>query len=326
MVANLKKSMLAIFQLPFFFVAQFVALTYLVLRNKIKIIHAHWLVPQGLLAVILKIFLKVDVIVSIHGSDIFLSKYPIMRLVNRFVIQHADVVTANSSATKAEALKIVKNKDVYVIPMGVDTNYFVPVTSSYEFESRLIRLLYVGRLIDWKGVVYLIRSIPMIKKGGVNVKLTIVGDGTQKNELMALVRELRLEDSVKFVGEVAHEETLKYYQSSDLLVVPSIIKSSGETEGLGVVILEAMSCGLPVVGSRVGGIVDIIQDGVNGFMVDQKKPEKIADVVLEFVKYVPDERLKLKRMARQTVLDRFSWEIIAQQFEEVYNLEVKNGQ
>ncbi len=139
----------------------------------------------------------------------------------------------------------------------------------------------MGYLIERKGFEYLIRAMPHVLEEHANARLKIVGSGPMESELKELIYELELGDEVEIVKNVSDDELLIAYNSSDLFVLPSIVDSQGNTEGLGVVLLEAMACRLPVIGSDVGGIPDIIQDGNTGILV----PEKDIDELFRSITY-----------------------------------------
>ncbi len=123
--------------------------------------------------------------------------------------------------------------------------------------------------------------------------------------------------AIRFAGEVPHEQIPGLLDDHDIFVLPSITLPSGETEGLGTVLLEAMAAGLPVVGTNVGGIPDIIRDGENGLLVPERAPEAIARAV-ERITTDTSLRERLAQSALRDVRRRFSWEVIAREFEKLF--------
>ena len=219
-------------------------------------------------------------------------------------------------------------KDTQVIPMGVDTNLFsraekVDITrKKYEIDGDV--LLFVGRLIRVKGVYYLIKALPKVLKRYPKTKLLIVGSGPEKRRLIQLCAELTIINSVVFINEVLQEDLIPLYSMADLLVLPSIMDITGETEGLGVVLLEAMACGVPVIGSNVGGIKDIIIDGETGLLSEQKNSDSIAEKIIQLLS---DEQLRKKVIENgfKLVKDNFTWEAISDRFLNVYLEVIKKG-
>ncbi|MBN2225321.1 MAG: glycosyltransferase family 4 protein [Deltaproteobacteria bacterium] len=286
------------------------------LRTKHDVINAHFLIPQGITA---RVF-GVRAVVSLHGSDVNLDLGPMGRRLMRFGLFRAPAVTANSRATAARTVGLVPGDRVKIIPMGVDAAAFGTAGKrSRTFgEGGCLRLICVGRLIRLKGQQYLIEALPAIRERFPQASLTLVGDGPDRDALAHLVQELGLADAVRFTGEIPHERIDGLLAEHDIFVLPSIVVESGETEGLGTVLLEAMAAGVPVIGSAVGGIPDIITDGENGLLAPQRSPNAIARAVLN-IALDADLRERLATSARRDVRRRFSWEAIAEKFEELFN-------
>jgi glycosyltransferase involved in cell wall biosynthesis len=182
-------------------------------------------------------------------------------------------------------------------------------------------ILFVGRLIELKGSEYLIRSLLEIKK--FKVHLVIVGYGVLLDQLQNLTKSLGLENVVTFFGGANREELGLLHDISDVFVCPSIVDSSGTTESLGLVIPEAMESGLPVIGTAVGGIVEIIEHEVNGLLVEQKDPKAIAKAIEQILSDKEFEK-KIIEKSKETVKE-FSPEIIAKKyFDIIQNLVREN--
>lgn len=328
-VYNFKRSHLAKIQAPLFFLSELFGAIRIIRKEKIDVIHSHWLVPQGLVGAICRKILGIPHVTTVHGEDIntfkklkILSgkKPKILSRIYSFVLQNSDRINANSNYTKCIVLSIdgrIKNK-IEIIPMGVDINRFKhedDTNLKEDFDAEYL-ILSVGRLIDWKGTKYLITAMNEIIKKIPSAKLVIGGIGPEKEKLEKLTQELNLKNNVIFTGYIEGIDLPKYYNSSNIFVLPSI-NLNGHTETLGVVLLEAMVCGTPVIGSNVGGIPDIIKDGYNGFLVPEKSPKDLADKIVQL--------LSNEKMAEEfsvnglkTVRERFSWEIVGEKFCDVY--------
>jgi glycosyltransferase involved in cell wall biosynthesis len=283
------------------------------------VVNAHFLIPQGLAAGLF----GVRAVVSLHGSDADLPLGRAGRCVLRLVLSHAAAVTANSQQTARRAGGIVPAEKVRVIPMGVDTAAFTPPAGRDRARRGPLRIISVGRLIPLKGHRYLVGALPLVRERVGTVSLTLVGDGPEREALARYGRELGVADSVEFLGEVPHDRIAGLLGRHDIFVLPSVVLSGGRTEGLGTVLLEAMAAGLPVVGTNVGGIPDIIVDDKNGILVPERSPASIADAV---VRLAGDPALseRLARAGRLTVEERFSWEKVSAQFESLFR-EVTKG-
>ena len=208
------------------------------------------------------------------------------RTISRFVLRYSDKVLAVTPTARHKLCRIMNRVDTQVIPLGVELSRSHLDSQECRKELNIAEnknvLLYAGRLAPEKGVEYLIRAMPKIIKHLENTELIICGDGPERARLVPLAQELQLASKIQFVGQVPHHEVFKYMKAANLLVLPSL------EEDLGTVNLEAMASGLPIVASRVGGIPDIVEDGINGFLVSPRSPAEIANKVVTLLK---DEEL-----------------------------------
>ncbi len=317
-IPNVKKSILALIQVPFFLLSEYLATRKLISKYNPEIIHAHWLIPQGVIAAMLKKD-NINPIVTIHGSDLFPLKNRFFKSMQRNVIKNCHICTVNSEATKSELLKRFpehKNK-VVVIPMGVDTSLFRKrdVKSRFTQYSNDKIILFVGRLNEQKGVEYVIKAMPVINKKIKNSKLLIIGEGNYGKGLQEVTNFLKL-DNVKFLGPINQKELADYYNLADVFVLPSITSKIG-TEGLGLVLLEAMSCGTPVIGTNTGGIPTIVKNNQTGILVKEKDKDELAQGIIKVLSDVKLRR-KLSKNGIKFVRNNYSWDIIAQKFDDLY--------
>jgi glycosyltransferase involved in cell wall biosynthesis len=151
----------------------------------------------------------------------------------------------------------------------------------------------------------------------VPAKLVIVGDGPERKNLVGLTKELNLQDNVVFEGKIPPNELPKFYASADVFVGPSIVTAKGDTEGLGIVFLEAIASGTCVVGSKVGGIPDIIKHNETGLLVREKNPEGISRAVITILGNVKMQK-RLCENALKHIQKNYSWKVVAEKFSELY--------
>ncbi len=318
---NIKNNLPAILQLPFLCASEFLYSLAVFKKTKPDIIHAHWSLPQGLIGIIAKRIFKIPCVTSIHGSDVYGLRSAFFKALNSMVIRNSDACTANSMATARIARKVCGNDNVNVLPMGVDTEYFSKTHDVASLKRKLKIegpvILFVGRLIDWKGTAYLIKAMPETLQRFPTAKALIIGSGPLKAELVGLAATLALQEHVIFIDEVPQEELVAFYSMADIFVLPSIVNENGETEGLGVVLLEAMACGLPVIASNVGGIPDIIKDGETGLLVRQKDARSLSD---QIIRLLSDDNLRKEVLinGQNLIKAEFSWEIVTDKFIEIY--------
>ena len=313
---NLKESWLARVQLPILFLSELFSALILIKREKINVINAHWIYPQGLVGIICKKLTGVPVVVIVHGTDVNAAKKSrLLRSLCSYVFKNSDRISVNSSFIMDAVLAIDRGavKKIELIPMGVDVNLFKPHPGNAARGAPTV--LTVGRLIELKGIAYLIRAMKDVVKRYPDAMLVIGGSGPEKENLEDLTNELGLNKNVRFIGFIQNAELPGHYAAADVFVLPSINKD-GLTEALGVVLLEAMASGTPVIGSDVGGIPDIIRDGHNGFLVPERSPGPLAERIIELLS---NEKLaeKFRVNGLNTIKDGFSWESISRRFDEI---------
>ena len=248
----------------------------------------------------------------------------------RRVMQIANRIVAATQAEEAqlEFLYGIDSEKIIVIPPGVDTSRFYPIPDDEAKEAiecggckRL--LLYVGRIEPLKGIDILIRALAMVRESGVLEKecfsLAIIGGdpdappekmSAEMARLRALCVELHLEDLVLFLGKRDQATLPYYYSAADVLIMPS------HYESFGMVALEAMACGTPVVASQVGGLAFLVQDGVNGFVVPGKNPTALANTLTHLIQQ-PELRERLGRQAAEYA-SWYGWDKISAQIRKTY--------
>lgn len=308
---NLQMFPMARFEPPFYFLSCARKVASVAKRENADILFPQWVIPQGLICLTLKHIIGLPIAIMCHGSDIFLARTTIAKMLVRYVLNHSEVVLVNSKATLTRALRLGISKMPTVVWQGVDLQKFYPF--SYDTKRKYFTVLFVGRLTEVKGIKYLLRAIEIIKQHKINVKLKIVGNGPLYKKLLNYVKTHNLQDSVLFIRQVPHNKLIFFYADCDVFVLPSIVTSKGETEALGTAILEAMACGKPVIGSNIGGIREVIENGRNGFLVEPKNPSVLADRI---IKLLLDEPIR-ERFGRNSreIAKKFSWEKIVLKIE-----------
>jgi glycosyltransferase involved in cell wall biosynthesis len=287
-------------------------------KKRYDIIHCHWPFPHILFGYAASRFGKSKLISSFYGVELrwVKSKLPIFKPLLKFAIKKSDAVTAISSYT-AQEVKEIAPADITIIPFGAaiavsDVSGQQSIVSSQQDKN----ILFVGRLVERKGVKYLIEALELVNKN-LDASLTIVGDGSEKQNLEALVKEKGLENKVLFTGKVTMAQLEECYRKCDLFVLPAVTDAKGDTEGLGVVLLEAMSYRKPVVASAVGGIIDIVKGGENGIMVPEKDSERLSEAILQVLQK-PKLAKRFGEAGFKFVNDNFSWGKIVNDIRKLY--------
>ena len=320
---NLKSSWLARIELPFFLLFQFFYIGWIIIKEKIDMIHCHWVLPQGFFCAILKKTFNIPLILTAHAGDVFfVLNNPVLMPFGKFAVSNSEICIANSKATKDAAVAVAGNqKEIKIIPMGVELNVF-----NGKHQNQNIRakhningdmLLAVGRFAEKKGFKYLIKAIPLVLEKFPETKLLIIGFGPLEKSLKDLVAKMNISSSVIFPGKMTSDELAKYFAVSDIFVGPSIVTDSGDTEGLGIVFFEALASNTAVIASRVGEITDFIIDHETGLLANQKDTE---DLERKIIRLISDRELrkKLALKGKKHVEDNFSWENITDQYLSIY--------
>ena len=321
-LANLKKSPLLFGLVPFFLTAQLLAAIHLLMRQPIQVIHAHWIFPQGMVALLARALSrsKAKVLCTSHGGDLYGLKGAVFSRVNKVVADACDHLTVVSNSMRADLMKIgVESRKVSIIPMGVDLRHrFVPPVVPSRTES----LLFVGRLVEKKGLRYLLAAMPKILKRFPHARLTVAGEGPSRLELERLASDLGLRARVRFLGALKNEELPAVYQRAGVVVFPSVVSADGDREGFGLVLVEALGCGCACVVTDLPAMVDIVQDGKTAIVVRQKNPDEMAAAVIRLLTD-PGLRSEMVREGRRQVLENFDWWIIAAKYQAVLDATIK---
>lgn len=317
-----KRGLLNKLQILTFISTEILSTFFVLIKGNFDVIHAQWIFPQGLIAVILKFIFRKPVVVTGHGVDVFGLKK--INFLKTFILKNSDTCTVNSKATFEAAYKLCPSAKIEIIPPGVDLTMFrkdkLDMSWRKKFGDQPKIILAVGRFIKWKGFEYIIRALPHILPKFPNAKVVLVGSGPEEENLKRLAQKLNLEigKNVFFLGPTEPDKLSHIYASSDVLVSPSItLSSTGEKEGLGNVILEALASGTPVVASRSGGIVDIIDGHSTGFLFEERNYRELAEKII----YVFSKRQIRERLSKnglKLVTEKYDWKKISRSLGELY--------
>lgn len=257
-VTNLRRSPWKWLLVPGFLVGMLWLAWKLLRQWRPDVVHAHWLLPQGLAMAMLGLVVRrtPPFVVTSHGADLYALRARPLQGLKRFVAKRAAAVTVVSSAMRDELGSIgVDPARVQVRPMGVDlTERFTPVVPSARSSSEI---LFVGRLVEKKGLRYLIDAMPLVLARHPDACLTIAGFGPEEAACRTQVESLGLRERVQFLGAVAQAELPELYRRAAVFVAPFVQASSGDQEGLGLVLVEALGCGCPVVTTRIPAVQEV---------------------------------------------------------------------
>lgn len=292
--------------LPAFYVAAgMLAIWRVCRRRRYDVVQVHWPMPHALFGAVARATCGARLVTLWYGVELrwVQGSLPWLRWLVRWALNTSDQVVAISSYTARE-IRRVSDVPVRVIPYTVGVPDAVPPSSTGRRDGDF-HVLFVGRLVERKGVAELIEAVRRLSPA-LGVRLDVIGDGPERTRLEALVREGGLGDRVALRGRVSAADLRAAYGGADVLALPSILDSRSDTEGLGVVLLEAMSYGVPVIGSDIGGIPDIITDGRTGLLVPPGDPEALAGALQRLVGD-RELRARLGAAGRALLGGAFAW-------------------
>ena len=235
-----------------------------------------------------------------------------LKPIAQYALRRASALACVSTYSKTRSLEMAPRARAEIVPNGVDTSQFYPPTDAKArgIEKRF-KIVTTSTLIPRNGIDILIRAFGLLMREHPHAHLTIAGEGPLEKELRALVKQLRIDQHVDFIGTLRHDQVPDLLRQSDLFVRPS------RAEGFGVSFIEAMACGLPVVTCPSGGILDFVKEGETGRLVPPNDPEALAKAVTELMKNTTSYD-HISKQALILVKERYSWESIVDRVEEIY--------
>ncbi|MGB3092420.1 MAG: glycosyltransferase family 4 protein [Candidatus Zixiibacteriota bacterium] len=293
-----------------FLLCFFVRALTLSVRHKIDLVSAQWWIPGGLIGYLVSLLRRKPLVVTSHGTDIrLLEKSHFSRKLAKPVFRRAKYVTTVSGFLKEKLIRNtrVAQEKIRIIPMPVTPDTFAP-TPLPKDAVKLI--LCVARFTPQKGLDSFLKACRMLKDRRINFKAKIVGEGPLRESLQEEIIRLHLDEKVSLADIVPQGELNQLYAESYLCVLPSI------EEGFGLVLVEAQLCKRPVVGTRSGGITDIIEDGRSGLLVPPRDHESLAQAM---ERILTDEQLaeRLAEGGYRSALARFSPQAVLRKYLEI---------
>jgi glycosyltransferase involved in cell wall biosynthesis len=282
-------------------------------EHRFDVLHVHWVVPNAAFLTDVVRAHGVPLVVSLHGSDVFLAeRLAPARGLARAAFHQAGAVTACSAdlAGRARALGAPAER-LHTVPYGVDLRAFAPPDGAGPRSHGPLRVLAVGRLVEKKGFQTLVEATAE----GRALEVCIAGEGDLREDLQRLAVERNA--PVRLVGALDRAAVAEAMAEADVVAVPSVVDRAGNVDGLPNVLLEAMAAGKPVVASRVAGIPDVVTDEVNGLLVPPGDPAALAEA-LRRLAAEPALRARLGEAARRTAVAGLGWEAVAARFEDCY--------
>ncbi len=285
------------------------------IANKSRLIIADNWHPEGSLSILFGG--RRNVILS-HGAELFPGegwfRQSVWKKWMRFTLQKANVVIANSKYTASLVKNAAPNANITVIPLGVDHHRFFPFTNKDEVKNKFgvqgkFVIGSISRLHKFKGYQTVFRAIKSLpEEVRKKVFYIIAGDGSDKNWLEEECKILGIDDIVQFIGFVSETDLPSFYNALDLFVLCTEEQpEERKVEGFGLVFLEAQSCGVPVIGTRTGGIPSAVKENNGGFLINPNQSHELQKRIIKLVT-TPRFLIEMGKKARRRVLQEATWE------------------
>ena len=282
--------------------------------------------PLGLLSAGMKRAGVVRTVALTHGHEVWWAKVFPFNLLLRRIGSTVDVLTYLGEFTRSAISKGLTAKaqaSMVKIAPGIDVEHFIPTDATVLRNSLGLSdkkvIVSVGRLVHRKGQDHLIEAMPEILKSIPQAHLLLVGEGPYREHLQTLVKKHNLEASVTFIGRIQYKDLPTYICVGDIFAMPSRSRLMGlEVEGLGIVYLEASSCGLPVLAGDSGGAPDALVQNETGLVVNGTDDQQIATAAIKLLTDIELSK-KMGRAGRQWIIDNWRWEIWSKDFEKLLN-------
>lgn len=284
----------------------FIKTLYIIKKHKVTILCVGDLNSLSWIGSWLKFFTNIKVINYIHGEEVTTeANYKSFQRARNKYLKAADAIVAVSNFTKDYLINRFRlpPEKITVITNGVDILKFTDNTqyndrqilrNRYNLEDKKI-FVTVGRLVHRKGIDTVLYALPDVLKTYPNAHYVIVGTGPIKDELQSIADNLNISTSVTFSGNIDHSELVAHYNMADVFIMPNRTMPDGDTEGFGLVFLEANACGIPVIAGRAGGASDAVINNLNGISVDGLNQSDVSTAMLKLL----DDPELAKKLARQ---------------------------
>jgi phosphatidyl-myo-inositol dimannoside synthase len=303
---------------PSYIASGTIAAARLARRNRYDVVHAFWPIPHGLFAIAAKRAGNTGMVSTFFSAELHWKGgiRRVMAPIVRQIVRESDAVTVISSYTADLLRSIAGDTRSVMIPFGAATDAPRAIATRIRRAEDSFDLIFIGRLVARKGVPVLLDAIALLR-GDPRLSVRIIGDGPEREALQARAAQLGLADRVTFEGTVSADRLKDALAGCDALVLPAIVTEKGETEGLGVVLIEAMQYGKLAIATDTGGIPDIVEDGATGILVKPGDAVALAAAIRGAMND-PARALRLAAAGRDHATEEFSWDSIIGRLVEVY--------
>lgn len=261
-------------------------------------IHAHWATYPATAAYLIHQLTGIPYSLTAHAHDIYVDQ----TMLGEKIRSAAFVVTISEHNRRYLIQQFGSDEKIQLLHCGVDTNQFIPPESR---ENETFKIICIGALEEKKGHHYLVEALKEVLDRGISFRCLLVGEGPLRETLNHQIREARLEGQVVLLGGLPRSKIIELLKGVDVMVLPSVRLESGKQEGIPVALMEGMAMELPVIATRISGVPELVEDGVNGLLVPEKDPAALAAAILA-VYQDPESRRRFGINARKVVLADFN--------------------
>jgi len=318
--------------LPLYITSGLICLLKIIIQQKSDVIHAHWLLPNGLIALIASKLTRTPFILSLHGSDIFVTyKNKWFKWIGKTILKHSSAVSACSKELLDRATALGGNGKVRIISWGADPEKFKPLENKeeirkfYGWNRDEIVVCSLGRMVPKKGFENLLLSFSAFTNDGKKIKLAIGGDGPVREQLINLATIKEVNDKLSLPGSIPWNEVGNFLGAADIFVLPSVRDESGNLDGLPTVLLEAMACGLPCIASNIGGVNLVIKNNENGKLIEPNNQDSLTNALQDLIQN-KELRTKISLNARKSIQKEFNWNRVADDFIQIIRTVVASSE
>jgi len=305
MLGQVRKNRALLALLPIMYLMYLLAALNLCRREKIDVIHAHWILPQGLLAAVLKSITGIPFIATCHGADVMALRGRVASALRRFVGRKAARIAPVSEHLVQRLIE--EGLDPCKLtraPMGVDTDHlFVPPEDE---NAKRAGLLFIGRLVPKKGLLRLIDAFAQLPPEIIQEGLNIIGNGPEAAPASAAADRLGISKHIHFVGAVGNDQLLSWLHSARALVAPFETDSNGDQEGLGLVVVEAMAAETLVITTDMPATSDVAIPNETAYVASMANTQSLAATIVQAHRDC-DRSKQIAKAGRRYVEERFSW-------------------
>jgi len=285
-----------------FFIASRVAL--ILIKNDIHHLHAHFSHVPTDIAMYASLLTGIPFSFTSHANDLFERGWLLKEKVRR-----AKTAVTISEYNRDFLIKKGAHGDkIKIVRCGVKNELLKKQAPGPIIKNKKIKIGTLGRLVEKKGIAHLIGALSIVKDKKMDFELEIAGDGPLYEMLLNKVKECDLSQSITFLGAIAHNHVYEWLNSLDLFVLPCQVDKNGDQDGIPVVLMEAMVCGIPVISTNISGIPELIKDNVTGLLAESENPISLSNKIELIVGNLPDLK-KIIENAKKRIKDEFDSEI-----------------